>query len=244
MKRFYVSQSNINGNVITLEGEEHNHLSKVLRLRVNDEAECFYNNSDVYNCKVIEITKNFSKLQVLSTYKCLQNPKTNLTLFQAMPKLDKLEVVCQKLTELGVKRVVPFISTYCIAKESTNKIDRINKIIVSACKQCGRTDLLKLDNTKKFKEMLAELNNFDVVIFACEFAEKEGTLLSDLTKLNMANKNVAYIIGSEGGFSTEEAEQISSLKNVVTINLGKRILRTETASVAIASMLQLILGEF
>ena len=244
MKRFYILESDISNNTITLQGEEHNHLSRVLRLKVGDEVECFYDDSLVYVCNIKEINKNYSKLEVLSSYECPQNPKTNLTLFQALPKQDKLETVCQKLTELGVRGVVPFTSTFCIAKENSNKIDRLNKIIVSACKQCGRTSLLKIENTKSFKEMLESLKKYEVVIFACEFGEKTENLLEVLTKLNMQKERVAYIIGSEGGFSKEEAEEIKKQKNVVTINLGKRILRTETASVALASVLQLILGEF
>ena len=244
MKRFYISKSNIVNNTIVLQGEEHNHLYKVLRLKTNDEVECFYNGSAVYRCKIVEVNKQNSKLEIMSNYNCLQNPKTDLTLFQAMPKLDKLENVCQKLTELGIKRVVPFISSFCIAKESLNKIERINKIIVSACKQCGRTELLQLDNTKSFDQMLKDLVNFDVVVFACEFGDQTANLLNSLTGMNIKGKNVAYIIGSEGGFSQEEAEKITQLKNVVKINLGKRILRTETASIVVGSILQLVLGEF
>ena len=244
MKRFYITKNDISNNTILLQGEEHNHLSKVLRLKVNDEVECFYDNSEVYKCKIVEITKNYSKLEVLSSYVCPQNPVSNLTLFQGLPKLDKLETVCQKLTELGVKRIVPFTSTFCIAKGNDNKTERINKIIISACKQCGRTNLLELEKTISFKEMLNKLSEFDVVLFASELDDKTENLVSKLTNLNMQGKAVAYIIGSEGGFSKEEAEKIKALPNVTTINLGKRILRTETASVALASILQLILGEF
>lgn len=244
MKRFFILKENILNSTIVLDGEEHNHLSKVLRLKVNDEVECFYNSSQVYNCKILEITKNYSKLQILSSYDCLQNPKTNLTLFQALPKQDKLETVCQKLTELGVKKVVPFVSSFCIAKENSNKIERLNKIIVSASKQCGRTSLLEVENTKSFNEMLDCLKNYHFVIFASELDNKTDCLIKKLSTLNMQGKCVAYIIGSEGGFSAEEAKKIKELQNVITINLGKRILRTETASVAIASMLQLVLGEF
>ena len=244
MKRFFISESNIIDNTILLEGEEYNHLSKVLRLRVNDEVECFFDNSPVYNCKIIEITKNYAKLEILYSYVCSQNPTTNITLFQGLPKQDKLETICQKITELGVKKIVPFVSSFCVAKENVNKIERLSKIIVSACKQCGRTSLLEVEKTKNFIEMLNCLQNYHYVIFANEIDEKTQNILNKLTKLNMQGKAVAYIIGSEGGFSKEEAEKIKALKNVVTINLGKRILRTETASVAIASILQLVLGEF
>lgn len=243
MKRFFVEHQEENGFFV-LEGEEHTHLSKVLRLKVGEVVQCFFDGSQVYNCEIVEILKNSTKLKIIDKTDCLQNQKTNLTLFQAMPKLDKLENVCQKLTELGVTQVVPFVSSFCVAKESPNKIERINKIIISACKQCGRTNLLKLDQAVSFKEMLKRIPEFDQVIFACEFEEEGLPLLSCLSSLNLKGKKVAYIVGSEGGFSQEEADRIKSYKNVATISLGKRILRTETASVAIASMLQLVMGEF
>ena len=176
MKRFFILKENISNNTILLEGEEHNHLSKVLRLKVNDEVECFYNSSPVYKCKILEINKNNSRLEILSSYQCPQNPVSNLTLFQALPKQDKLETVCQKLTELGVKKVVPFISSFCVAKNNNNKLDRINKIIVSACKQCGRTHLLELDSTISFKEMLKKLSEYAIVLFASELDDKTKNL--------------------------------------------------------------------
>ena len=235
-KRFFVDNSNIFGDKINLTDDEHNHLSKVLRLRVGDEVECFCDGGEVLNCKIDEITKSFSTLKILSSYPCKANPKRELTLFQALPKLDKLELVTQKVTEIGVGEIVPFSSTYCIAKENTNKIERLKKIVSSACKQCGRTRLTKISATKKFDEVLQMLVKYDLVIFANE-TESENSLSKVLSLLpTKTYSNIACVVGSEGGFSKEEIDKIKSLKTVSSVSLGNRILRTETASIVICGI--------
>ena len=245
-KRFFIDSESINNNQIILSGDEHMHLSKVLRLRVGDEVECFTNNSDIYQAKIDLITKQNSTLTIVGSSECTSNPTVNLTLFQGLPKLDKLELITQKLTEMGITTIIPFSSTFCVAKENLNKIDRINKIIVSACKQCGRTLLTKVENPIKFKELLQQTQNYDLVLFANE-TENNQTLHQIIkdAKNKFGNKDlkVAYIIGSEGGFSKEEIEALSQMQNVHSISLGKRILRTETASIALGGILLYELGE-
>ena len=240
-KRFFIDQNLIENNTITLTEDEHVHLSKVLRLRVGEVVECFYDNGPILKCEIELITKNYSTLKVLSQEEVCSNPKVNITLFQGLPKLDKLELISQKLTEIGVGRIIPFSSTFCIAKENLNKIDRIKKIIISACKQCGRTSLTKVENPVKFDDMLKMFDNFDVVIFANE-TQKNYTLDQALSEVDVNNEvNVAYIVGSEGGFSPAEIERICANKKVKSISLGNRILRTETASIVCAGLAMQIL---
>ncbi len=230
-KRFFIQKENINDNLITLLGDEHIHLSKVMRLRVFDKVECFFDSSDVFLCEISEILKDKTILKVLSKTPCTANPKISLTLFQGLPKLDKLEFLCQKLCEIGGSEIVPFSSKFTIAKENLNKIERLGKIVVSACKQCGRTQLLKVSTPVKFTEMLAKLKDFDVVIFASE-RETLTTLKHALTTLKNPQK-IAIIVGSEGGFSSDEIEKLREQKNVISVSLGTRILRTETASLVL-----------
>jgi len=240
-KRFFIQKEDITGNQISLSGEEHIHLSKVLRLHINDEVECFFDSSDVFLCKITEILKDKSILEIESSTPCTANAKTSVTLFQGLPKLDKLEFICQKLCEIGASEIVPFSSKFTIAKENENKIERLSKIIVSACKQCGRTQLLKVSKLVKFVEMLGKLKGYDKVIFANE-KENSVTLKSALTTLNSSQK-IAIIVGSEGGFSTDEIEKICQQKNVFSVSLGKRILRTETASVVLCGSVLTALEE-
>lgn len=240
-KRFFIDKSSLNNNTIILTEDEHQHLSKVLRLRVGDSVECFYDGGPIINCTIEQITKNNSTLTVNSQVECTSNPQANITLFQGLPKLDKLELISQKLTEIGVTKIIPFSSTFCVAKENLNKVERLKKIVVSACKQCGRTLLTKVENPVKFNEMISMLSNYDLVVFANETENPENSLSQLFSQKNY--KNVAYIVGSEGGFSKEEIEKLTSQTNVKSISLGKRILRTETASITLGGLLAYQLGE-
>ena len=127
-KRFFINKTDLNNNEIVLTDDEHLHLSKVLRLRVGDEVECFYDNGNILKCEILNITKQFSTLKVCSEVEVNSNPKLNLTVFQGLPKLDKLELITQKLTEIGVSKIIPFSSSFCIAKENLNKIDRLSNV--------------------------------------------------------------------------------------------------------------------
>lgn len=240
-KRFFIDKSSLNNNTIVLTEDEHQHLSKVLRLRVGDTVECFYDNGPILNCTIDQITKNNSTLTVNSTIECKSNPIANITLFQGLPKLDKLELISQKLTEIGITNIIPFSSTFCVAKENLNKVERLKKIIVSACKQCGRTKLTQVGKPVKFDEMISMLSNYDIVVFANETENPENSLKALFSQKNY--KNVAYIVGSEGGFSKEEIEKLTLQPNVKSISLGKRILRTETASITLGGLLAYQLGE-
>lgn len=244
-KRFFINKTDLNNNEIILKDDEHQHLSKVLRLRLGDTVECFYDGGSLLKCEITLITKNYSTLKVVGEESCTSNPKIQITLFQGLPKLDKLELISQKLTEIGVTKIIPFSSTFCVAKENLNKIDRLKKIIVSACKQCGRTKLTEVENPVKFKQMLELLKNYDLVVFANE-TQKDFSLKKALNEIKTQkgeNLNVAFIVGSEGGFSGEEIENLKQLENVKSISLGPRILRTETASITLASLLAYELGE-
>lgn len=242
-KRFFLQETDLHDNIITLVGDEHQHLSKVLRLRVGDKVECFYNNSNILNCEITEITKNYSTLVVNDFTEVSSNPNINVTLFQGLPKLDKLETIAQKATELGVSSIVPFSSSFCVAKQNDNKIERLKKIVISACKQCGRTKLIEIMPCLNFSTMLETLQKYDLVIFANE-TENSLTLKQAIKKTNKSLlKNIALIVGSEGGFSKEEINALTSLKNVYSVSLGKRILRTETASISLSTLILYELGE-
>ena len=236
-KRFFVNREDISDESITIHDDEHQHLAKVMRLRVGDEVECFYDGSEVYKCRIDEIDKRETHLTVLSSSPCDSNPVLNITLFQALPKLDKLELISQKICEIGATCVVPFSSKFCIAKDNSAKIDRLNKIIISSCKQCGRTRLLDVHSTVSFNEMLGMLGDYDIVLFANE--KENTTTLRDLL-VGKSYRNVAVIVGSEGGFSDDEIKVLCEASQSFTF--GKRILRCETAGIVAVANVECLLG--
>lgn len=231
---FYIKKEDMVNGQISLTGDEFLHLSKVLRAKVGDKVKCFYDSSPFFDCEIVEITKHYATLKLLGEKSCLANPTDKIVLFQALPKLDKLEFIAQKLTELGVSEIRPIKTQFCIAKDNPNKLERLNKIVVSACKQCNRTSLLFVAPTIDVKKL--DFSGFDLVLFA---NENEGTVKIDSLHDKIKDaKSIAFIVGSEGGFSSTEIENLSKVAH--SISLGKRILRTETASMAIASYISLV----
>lgn len=233
-KRFLIQKQDIVDDKIILSGEEHNHLANVLRLKVGQKIECFYDGGDLLECEIVEINKKNCTLKIVSSYQNVANPKHKVTLFQGLPKSDKLELIVQKCAELGISEITTFTSQHTIAKPNDSKLDRLYKISVSASKQCGTTKVLKVNSTINFKSMLEALKSYDLVLFA---NEKETNKTLDFKNVN----NVAIVVGSEGGFSNQEIEELSKVAHSIT--LGKRILRTETASIVMSALVMYKLGE-
>lgn len=235
MRRFFGREQD--GKVI-LEGEEYNHLKNVLRLGVGAEVLVSLGDEQEYACVVESFvtSRKVVNCRIVGAKICVANPKKNIVLFQAITKKEKFEFIVQKATELGVSKIVPFISQHVIAKATENKIERLKSIALNACKQCERTIPPVIDQVRTFDEVLKTFKDFDIVLFANERAEKSDKF-KDLAKL----QNIAVIVGSEGGFDVKEKEKFISA-GATTISLGKRILRSETASIAMLSMVSLLSG--
>ena len=226
MKKFFGTKEN---NYIIINGEDLDHLA-VLRCNTNEEVFCFCGDEYEYSCKIQEITKKYAKCLILDKKLCKKNPTKNIVLFQGLPKLDKLELITQKLTELGINKIVPFESDFTIAKKNLNKIERLNKISKEACKQCGRSLPVVVEEPIKFNNLKEKLNDFDLVLFANETNRQ-------ITDINFNDKNnIAIIVGSEGGFSNRELEMLTKDEKITQIGLGERILRTETASIVLCGI--------
>ena len=162
----------------------------------------------------------------------------NITLYQGLPKADKLEFIIEKSTELGVSKIVPVEMRFSIAKvkNEEKKIVRWNKIAESAAKQSKRNVIPLIEQTIKFNEMIKELEQYDLILVAYENESKQ-TLKNVLAKVQKDKiKNVALIIGPEGGVDSKEIDLLIQ-SGAECISLGKRILRTETAPLALLSML-------
>ena len=224
MKKFFGTKQD---DIIILDDEETKHLA-VLRCETGEEVLCFCGDENEYLCQIQSISKKQAICKIISQSICTKNPTKKITLFQGLPKLDKLELITQKITELGASELVPFESNFTIAKTNLNKIQRLNKISQEACKQCGRSIPLKIFDPVKFKQMLGMLSGFDIVLFANE--TNKTISQNDLSKYT----NIAIVVGSEGGFSQAEIDEISKIST--NFGLGQRILRTETASIVMCGI--------
>ncbi|MBR7090831.1 MAG: 16S rRNA (uracil(1498)-N(3))-methyltransferase [Clostridia bacterium] len=237
--RFYTALENIHNDIVVLDGDEHNHLSKVLRLTEGTNVTILSSDNLVRDCVITSITKRDTTLQVLDTAECVEH-LPDVTLFQALVRADKMDLIVQKCTELGLKRFVPFQSEYCTVQDKGNKIDRLNRIVLASCKQSGRLSAMTIEPTIQFADLLGRLSEFDYVIFANEKECKSAS--SILGKLTKKDK-IAIVIGCEGGFSPSEASALIDA-GAQSLSLGKLILRAETASIALTSVIMYTIGEW
>ena len=233
MRRFFGEKKN---DKIVITGEEYNHLRNVLRLNVGDEILVSLNDENEYACEITSFGRNDAVCKLIGSKPCDGNPRKNIVIFQAITKRPKFEFIVQKATEIGITKIVPFVSEFVIAKVTENKMDRLESIAMNACKQCERTIMPIIDKPKNIDEVIASFKDFDLVLFANERADK-GEAIANLDKY----KNIAIIVGSEGGFSQKEKEKFIEA-GTTSISLGRRIYRCETASVAMMSLVSILSG--
>lgn len=231
MRRFFGEKD---CDKIVVKDGEFIHLKNVLRLGVGDEVIVSLNTDIEYVCEIEKMTKTSAICKINGENKCLRNPLKNIVLFQAVAKKPKFEFIVQKATEIGISEIVPFMSEYCIAKVTENKAERLYEIALNACKQCERTIIPKISPATDVIGVIERFKEFDIVLFANERTDV-GEKLKSLSK----QKNIAIIVGSEGGFSQKEKEKFVEA-GAVSVSLGKRILRCETASVAMMSLVSIL----
>ncbi len=249
MIKFFVDKEDIFENKIYLSSaEDRKHLTKVLRARPGDEVVISDKEEWEYETVIEEITDTDVVLAIRNRQKFAQEPETKVTLYQGVPKGQKLETVVQKTVELGVKRIVPVFMERTVVQDKGNfgkKRDRLQKIADEAVKQCKRGIIPEVSPAMNFREMKAELEelNYDAVLVAYE--NEKGYSIKDALRNRESDaplrkgSRIALIIGPEGGFEEEDVEQILDEfdRKACAVTLGKTILRTETAGPAALAMI-------
>lgn len=236
MPRFFTD--NINENDIVLDGENARHIGRSLRMRPKEELTVCCGGVD-YDCEIRQITEDCVYLDLLEKHPCYAEPTVNVTLFQAMPKLDKLEHIIQKSTELGVSRVVPVLTRRCISrpteKDFAKKLPRLAKIAEEAAKQSGRGIIPEISPMVSYKQCLEMMKSLDKTIMLYE--GEGGKPFGDVAVEGI--KTAGLLIGSEGGFDVAEVEDAVST-GAERVWLGKRILRCETAPISALTILMFL----
>ena len=236
MPRFFVDD--IDEGNICLTGSDAHHIGFSLRMKVGEPVTVCCRGVD-YNCTIRGITGESVTLDLVEKHRCAAEPDIEVTLFQAVPKLDKLEYIIQKSVELGVTRIVPVLTRRCISrpdsKDFTKKLVRLNKIAAEAAKQSGRGIIPTVEPMGSYKQALEMMKALDRTVI---LYEEEGGVSFGEAGLKGA-KTVGLVIGSEGGFDKEEA-QAAVEAGAVQVWLGKRILRCETAPITAMSILMFL----
>lgn len=236
-RRFIVKDENIikgNDNLITIYGEEVKHI-QVLRKNIGDSITI---NDGIY--EILEMKRDSIILKYLEDAPVIGVPKTNITLYIALLKTDKLDFVVQKAVEIGVKKIVPFTSSNVVVKledkAKSKRVEKLQKIADEACKQCGRTDTIIVDEIISFKEMKKRLEKEEASLFAYEASN--DSLRREINNIKTRGiREISIIIGAEGGFTPFEADELKAIESVKCVSLGSRILRAETAALNLLSII-------
>ena len=237
MHKFFVETEQINNNKIKIVNEDYNHIANVLRMKNGDSVLITNKKSqETFNCKIEKITANEVICNIINVENKNVEMNVNVDIFQGLPKADKMEYIIQKCVELGVHKIIPVNMKYCIAKikDEEKKNIRWNKIAEVAAKQCKRNVIPKIEKSININQLCCELKNYDLVILAYE--NEENITIKTVLKENKNAKNIAVIVGPEGGLSADEVLMLKD-GGAKVVSLGSRILRTETAPIAALSMI-------
>lgn len=228
MHRFFIFNKQLEPTKeITPTKELFHQLTKVLRIRLNEEFVCVYENLELL-CKLDE-----GNIKVISYKEFELNKKTKITLIQAVPTNTKVATILQKTTELDVDSIILWQSKRSISKISdfNNKKERFEKIIIEACEQTRRNDVPKLSFISSLDDFNF-LNKKVITLYENEYDKYFTDLIND-------DKEIVIIVGPEGGFEKSEIETLKS-KGSHICTIGKNILRTETAAIASVAIINSI----
>jgi 16S rRNA (uracil1498-N3)-methyltransferase len=244
--RLILKKEEIKGNRITLSGEKARYLISVLRCSAGDELQVFDGEGSLYKSKITGIENKKVIIDLGERISLNAESPLNLILVQGILKGEKMDMVIQKATELGVKEIIPAITERSQIRH-TRKIDRWRKISEEASKQSGRTMIPVVHEPVEFSSWLMAHSSQHLKGFI--FREEGGLPLkeaihrfTDSPIHRFTDSPIHLLIGPEGGFSKEEVSLAVS-KGLITASLGKRILRAETAAISAVALIQFLLGD-
>lgn len=239
MQKFFVEENQIENDKINIIGEDVKHISSVLRMQKGEQILIGSKETlETYITEIEQIEKEKVVAKIIEKYDTQTESNVEIDLYQGLPKADKMELIIQKTTEIGVSKVTPVDMVRCIVKldekDAKKKIERWQKVAEGAAKQSKRSKIPEIKNKIKIKDLENIISQYDAFIVAYE-EENEITLKQELKKLREQEKyKIGILVGPEGGITKEEIEKLTSY-NAKVVTLGKRILRTETAPIVLTS---------
>ncbi len=239
MPRFFVQSHAIQGDSITIVGSDASHISRSLRMKVGESVTVCDMQKTEYDCQIAAITAEDVTLSVLASKPSQNEPPYRAKLYMALPKADKMELIIQKAVELGVSDIIPYRSERSVVKldekGGAKKQERWQKIADSAAGQCGRGILPTVHAPVSFDEALKDAQG-SPLCFLCYEGEDGLTLKNLLQRYPQAPESVAFFVGAEGGIARDELQKCREA-GVLSVGLGNRILRCETAPLFVLSSL-------
>lgn len=240
MFNFFIEEGNRHNNRYLISGADYNHIKNVLRMKIGDEFLVSENN--VSNLCRIESFENESVIAEIIEERFQDTSlPIKIYLFQGLPKSDKMELIIQKAVELGVEGIIPVEMNRCVVKlddkKKKNKTERWQSIAESAAKQSKRTSIPVIYNVMTYKEAITKASELDLFIVPYECKDEMKATVNALRNIKKG-MSIGILIGPEGGFELNEIDAATN-SGGMTISLGKRILRTETAAITAVGMCML-----
>jgi len=240
LRRFFINPTDITGETAQLTGPEAHHLRSVLRLAPGDPVTFFDGTGARYQARIEQILKNRVIATIIEHTQDLP-PKVHLHLGQALLKGQKMDLILQKATELGVDAIWPFYSEHGIHKTLRDtQMERWQRIILDACKQCDRAKPLEIHDPREITDLMTQPPPCDARLIFWEH-ETRQTLTDVLTDQATNCRSVLFLLGPEGGFSETEVARAHQ-EGFAPVSLGPRILRAETATLTATAILQYTMG--
>ena len=258
MYRFFIDSEQLDNDLISITGDDYNHIKNVLRMKIGEKVLLSDGGDKEYEASIVgfyddgdRTNKGASHIQpavilkVTDVFGSSRELPSKITLFQGYPKGDKMEQVVQKAVELGAYEIVPVMMNRCVVrldeKKAARKTERLNSIAEGAAKQSKRGIIPKVREVMSMKQALEYASSLEYVIIPYECAD--GMDYSRKILKDAAEKDsVGIFIGPEGGFENSEVEKLKSIGGKI-ITLGHRILRTETAGMAVLSILMWLMED-
>jgi len=243
MPRFYIPNPHIRNGLLKIEGDEVKHIRKVLRLKAGDKILVFDGLGKEFEGTIVEQGRSSVMVKIQTIFSSKGDSTLEVTLAQSLLKGEKMDYLIQKATELGVKEIIPFFSSRSVPLlEKSRRLKRHHrweKIAVEASKQCGRGVVPKIESLQDYSGMLraASTDHLRLILW-----ERDGIKLKEALERSGEKTKIFFVIGPEGGFSQDEVDK-AKRAGFVAVTLGKRILRAETASLCLLSILQYEWGD-
>jgi 16S rRNA (uracil1498-N3)-methyltransferase len=244
MHKFFVDNSNISEKSIYIIGEDVSHINKVLRLRSGEKIAVSNGNGREFICSISEVSKKEVICEILEEFENITEAPIEITLFQGLPKSQKMDLIVQKCVEIGIYKIQPVITGRVVVKvegkDISSKIERWRRIAEEAAKQSNRGIVPEVLEPISFDEALNQLKAMDLAIVPYEKERAQG--FKEILLQKSEAKKIGVLIGPEGGFEESEIEECLG-NGIQPITLGPRILRTETAGFVTATIILYEIGD-
>lgn len=237
MSRFFVPKESVKGNRILISGEEAHHILDVMRLKPLDKVVAFDGTGKEYVGFIKKARKKTLSVEIVETRTPLNKETAKIVLIQAIPKKDKMDYIVEKSTELGVSSIIPIITKRTIVSWDEPKkalsVERWRRIARESSKQCGRSEVPKIEDVKDFNDAIENSSVYDLALIA---ALSDNSIRLKEAISGFRGGKLAIAIGPEGDFTPDEIKKAKEA-NFRLISLGSRVLRSDTAGLAILAIL-------